>query len=123
MASKMRKITNAVFTGAGMLSAVNCPTPKFLLPVEDDYTAERVLTFNGFSTAGGATVDLGRTAEDPLSRPFSDIVVAHYTGEAPNVSDWKAVGHGLDMVTGFFRAEGGDVILTLRTSGSVLIFK
>ncbi len=115
--------TNAVFTGAGTLSAVNCPTPKFLLSVDDNYTAARVLTLNGFSTIGGATVDLGRTAENPLRRPFSDIVVAHYTGEAPNVLDWKAVNHGLDMVTGFFRAEGGDVILTLRTSGSVLIFK
>ena len=65
----------------------------------------------------------GRTAENPLRRPFRDIVVAHYTGAAPDVSAWKAVGTGLDMVTGTCRAEGGDVILTLRTSGSVLIFK
>jgi len=115
--------TNAVFTGAGTLSAVNCPTPKFLLPVEDDYTAERVLTFNGFSTAGGATVDLGRTAEDPLPRPFREIVVAHYVGDAPDVSGWKAVGHGQPMVTGAFRAADGDVILTLRTSGTVMMFK
>ncbi len=115
--------TNAVFTGAGTLSAVNCPAPKFLLSVGDDYTAARVLTLNGFSTVGGATVDLGRTVENPLKRPFRDIVVAHYTGAAPDVSAWKAVGTGLDMVTGACRAEGGDVILTLRTSGSVLIFK
>ncbi len=115
--------TNAVFTGAGTLSAVNCPMPKFLLTVGDGYTAERVLTLNGFSTVGGATVDLGRTAANPLPRPFRDIVVAHYTGEAPVVSNWKVVNHGQAMVTGTFRAVDGDVILTLRSSGTLLIFK
>jgi len=72
---------------------------------------------------GSVTVDLGRTAENPLKRPFREIVVAHYTGEAPDVTAWKAVGTGLPMVTGSCRAEGGDVTMTLRTAGSVLTFR
>ena len=113
----------AVFTGAGTLSAVNCPEPTFRLSVDDSYSAERVLTLDGFSSTGTVKVDLGRTPENPLRRPLREIVVAHYTGEAPDVSTWKATGHGLALVIGTCRAEGGDVILTLRTSGTTLIFR
>ena len=67
--------------------------------------------------------NLSRLPENPLRRPLREIVVAHYTGEAPYVSTWKATGHGLALVIGTCRAEGGDVILTLRTSGTTLIFR
>lgn len=113
----------AVFTGAGTLVATNCAAPVLRVAVDAAGAADRLLTLADFSAAGGATVDLGRTADDPLARPFRAITVARYTGAAPDVSGWKLAGTGLSQVKGAFSAADGEVRVLPRMTGCTVILR
>lgn len=113
----------AVFTGAGTLVATNCAAPVLRVAVDAAGEADRLLTLADFSAAGGATVDLGRTADEPLARPLRTITVARYTGAAPDVSGWKLAGTGLSQVKGAFSAADGEVRVLPRTTGCTIILR
>lgn len=113
--------TNAVFTGCGTLCATNLPSPVLNVSVNDDYETEETLTFDSVSYTEIFSVDLGRTADNPLPRPFMPIVVARYTGEAPDVSRMKLVNTGLDQASSTFTAENGVVTATINVGTLILL--
>lgn len=114
--------TNTSFTGSGTLSAEGLAGPTLQLKVDDAFTAEKLLTLDGFSSTARVTVDLGRTT--PLSRPFRPIVVAHYAGTAPDLANWRVAGTGCDdPLVGSFKAENGDVVMTLKDTGVVIFIR
>ena len=111
---------NARFAGAGTLSAVECPSPVFELELDEDLVPAQVLTLADFTSTGRVTVDLGRTAANPLPRGAAGILVARYTGAAPDLGSWKVAGSGLDCVAGAFTAGNGEIRLAVRSAGAVI---
>lgn len=86
-------------------------------------TTSPLVTFAGDSLGfARVTVDLGRTAQNPLNPPFAPIVVARYTGAAPNVSSWRVANVGRGGVYGAFTAANGVITLQLK-SGFSMIFR
>ncbi|MDD4017182.1 MAG: hypothetical protein PHV28_04475, partial [Kiritimatiellae bacterium] len=78
------------------------------------------LTFASCTFAGRTKVDFGRTAADPLDGILpKNLIVAHYTGAAPDVSSWKMIGSGVDNVSGVFNASGGEIRMAARRGGMI----
>lgn len=116
---------NAALTavkGAGTVSGAtfgSVALPITLLPAG---SASNVVTFAGCTFAGTVRVDLGRTAENPLAKPYPQgVVVARYTGAAPDVSGWRLVGTGVKGLRGKFTAANGEVRMGVESSGVMLI--
>ena len=94
------------------------------LPIEllPDGTSSNSLMFANCTFGGGVKVDLGRTAETALARPFpQNVLVARYTGAAPDVAGWRLVGTGVKGVRGKFTAANGEVRMDVEPAGVMLI--
>ena len=73
---------------------------------------------------GRVVVDLGRTAENPVTQPFGTAVVGRYTGDTPpDVRRWRVTGAGMDGVAGTFTAADGEIRMTLRLKGVFISFR
>ncbi|MCQ2391017.1 MAG: hypothetical protein MJ240_06315 [Kiritimatiellae bacterium] len=88
----------------------------------DGQVTDSALTFANV-TFGRVYVDFGRTAANPIPMPVQEIVVGHYTGEAPNVSSWWVVNTGLEAAVGRFTAHDGNIYLTVGFRGLTINFR
>ena len=117
--------------GAGTISNGAISSATISLDVVDDgesWTAASTPLFSGCTFSGRVRVNLGRTAENPLSAasgagPQRSLVVARYSGAAPDVSAWRLTGTGIRGVGGVFVAEGGEIRATAQTVGSIIFVK
>ena len=116
---------NAALTavkGAGTVSGATFGSVVLPITLLPDGSASNVVTFAGCTFAGTVRVDLGRTAENPLAKPYPQgVVVARYTGAAPDVSGWRLVGTGVKGLRGKFTAANGEVRMGVESSGVMLI--
>lgn len=108
--------TNAVFAGCGTLTAAGLVKPT--LKVGDE-----VLTLDGFESEGVVTLDLGRTAENAIARPFPTLTVARYTGTAPDVSKFtRVINTGTsEPLEATCVAANGVITATLRAKNRLMI--
>jgi hypothetical protein len=80
--------------------------------------------FRDCAFAGRIIVDLGRAEGNSLTPPYRSLVVARYTGAAPNVSAWRLVGTGIPKTGAVFTAENGEVRATAcQAGGSIMIVR
>ena len=93
--------------------------------MEDDGTVQEKLEFSGVAFAGRTKVDLGRTEETALTKPYArDVVVATYAGVAPDVSGWRVVNTGVPGLGGSFTAVAGEIRMNFSvTDKTVIIFR
>ena len=117
--------TGLAFAGAGALTGGTFRDAVLLAPLGDAGAVTGAVPVLAGATLTGVThVDLGRTAESPLSAPWpQDVVVAAYTGTAPNVAGWKVRQTGVDRLSASFTAVNGQVRMNLKVTGCVLIFR
>jgi hypothetical protein len=109
--------------GDGVISNGRLQNPKISLDVVDDgesWTAASTPNFSGCTFEGTVKVDLGRTAENPLKLPYRSLVVARYTGEAPNVGAWRLRGTGIRRTGGVFTASDGVVSVEVGQASSLV---
>ena len=117
--------TGAAFGGgAGTVSNGTLHGARISLDVTDDgesWTADSVPHFSGCAFSGRTTVDLGRSEENPLTLPYRTLVVARYTGAAPNLAAWRLAGTGIPKTGATFVAENGEVRATVGQAGGVIL--
>ena len=77
--------------------------------------------FSGCAFSGRTTVDLGRSEGNPLTLPYRTLVVARYTGAAPNLAAWRLAGTGIPKTGATFVAENGEVRATVGQAGGVML--
>ena len=106
-------VTGCAVAGAGTFADATVHKAVLALSVNGDLEADEIPTFAD-CTLGRMTVDLGRTAENPLPLVLSQpIVVAHYTGStAPRAGDFRLKGTGRGDTMGTFEVSGGEIRLT-----------
>jgi len=118
-------VTNAVFAaGEGVISGGTLKNARLALNVSDYWVAtDGVPCFSGSTFAGVTKVDLTR-AQDPLAEPLpTSMLVARYTGAAPDVSGWRLKGTGIRGVAGRFMAADGEVRMAVESRGLMLIVR
>ena len=119
--------TNA-FAGAGVFTGGTLRKATVKIAVDDaGAVVGGVPTFDGAAYDGRLTIDLGRTAENPIDlATIRDLTVMKYATTAPAAANLgKLVGTGLPKAYGKFRVEDGKVILesAADSRGMVLIFR
>lgn len=110
--------------GAGTVSGATMGSLTLPIELLPNGTSSNSLMFANCTFGGGVKVDLGRTAETALARPYPEnVLVARYTGTAPAVGSWRLVGTGVKGVRGKFTAANGEVRMNVESAGVVLIIK
>ena len=108
--------------GAGTVSGASMGSLTLPIELLPNGTSSNSLMFANCTFGGGVKVDLGRTAETALARPYPEnVLVARYTGTAPAVGSWRLVGTGVKGVRGKFTAANGEVRMNVKSAGVVLI--
>ena len=115
--------SNLTLAGAGSLTAGTFVDTTLLAPLGDSGAVTgAVPVIAGAILAGRTRVDLARTT--PVETPFPhNVRVATYTGAAPDVSQWKIVNGATDRLYGKFVAADGEVLMSLQTTGFVVVFR
>ena len=109
------------FAGSGTLSGY-LESPVLSVPLMDDGTAGETLCLDDISISGRVVVDLGRTASQPALPLPANLVVARFSGVAPDIGAWKVSGVGVPRIQGMFRIVGGTVVLdVVRTGFSIIV--
>ncbi len=93
--------------------------------MEDGGNVPEVLDFSGVAFSGRTKVDLGRTEETALPGPYArDVLVATYTGSAPDVSGWRVINTGVPGLVGSFTAVNGEIRMNFtKATGTVITFR
>lgn len=112
-------------SGAGTISNGVIAHGGLVLSLADDGSvAGPVPTLSSVATRGRFKVDCGRTSADA---PFADVgrtvMVARYSGTAPDVSTWRAVNLGTRGLSATFEARDGRVFMTPVVRGLLLIVR
>lgn len=115
-------------SGCGTLENGTLVNGVIEVSLRDDGTIEcGPISFSNVSFGGRVTVDCGRRdAESELTRPYRPVVVATYDGDAPDVSNWRAVNVGRaqqSYLLGEFAAADGAIYLTpiLRRGTCIIV--
>ena len=109
-----------VFTTTNLTLAAGA---TFALTVDDSGTDGDLLMVEGDLTCEGAlTVDFGRTAADPLTYGMK-IPLAEVMGEITVPAKVSAENSGLDPVALSTSVKDGVLYVTLKTGGTLLIFR
>ena len=111
--------------GAGTVSAATMGAVALPLTLLADGTASNVVTFASCTFGGPVKVDLGFTEENPIAEPYPQgLVVARYTGTAPDVGRLRLVGTGKKNLRGVFSAANGEISLEeVIQTGVILIVR
>ena len=109
--------------GSGTVSGGTLASCTYKVAMEDGGNVPEALDFSGVAFAGRTKVDLGRAEETALSKPYaSDVLVATYSGSAPDVSGWRVVNTGVPGLVGSFTAANGEIRMDLTETTSTVIF-
>ena len=80
--------------------------------------------FDGCTLSGTVKIDCGHDAATALPASCdTPVVVARFTGAAPDVSSWRVKGVGTSGARGAFAVQGDAVVMTVFKSGFNLIFR
>lgn len=109
--------------GAGTIVGMNASRITVRCPADDDWTVRALPTLDGCS-AGTVVIDMGRTAENPMSDEFpTNLAVARWTGTG-TVPNFKLAHTGLRNVGGTFRVDAdGTVRMDVSNVGILLIVR
>ena len=113
------------FAGGGALAGGTFRDAALLAPLGDaGAVTGAVPVLAGAALTGATRVDLGRTEASPVQAPWpQNVVVAAYAGAAPDVSGWKVRNAGGPHLAATFTAVGGQVLMSLKTTGFMLILR
>lgn len=91
---------------------------------DDGSVVGPVPTLSGVATRGRFRVDCGRANGGvPFTDMGREVVVARYSGPAPDVSAWRAVNLGMRGLTATFEARDGQVFMMPVMRGLLLIVR
>ena len=116
------------FSGAGTVKGAALSNAVISLAANDDWSIAEVPLFDGCTFSGTVWVDLGRTADNPLSEEMPEsLTVARVTGVAPDVTQWRLKGYttGLSSLIGMFSvdASSGEVRMAVKRSGFIMLVR
>ena len=110
--------------GPGTVRGATLVNPTISLEVDDEWGVAGVPVFDGCAISGRVRVDCGRTEENPLAMPGdTPVVVARFSGSAPDVSGWRLLGSGVPGVHGVFSVQSDTVVMTVSKPGFTLIVR
>ena len=110
--------------GPGTVRGATLVNPTISLEVDDEWGVAGVPVFDGCAISGRVRVDCGRTEENPLAVPCgTPVVVARFSGSAPDVSGWRLLGSGVPGAHGVFSVQGDTVVMTVSKPGFTLIVR
>ncbi len=111
--------------GSGTVSGGTLSSCTYKVAMEDGGNVPEVLDFSGVAFSGRTKVDLGRTEETALPGPYArDVLVATYTGSAPDVSGWRVINTGVPGLVGSFTAVNGEIRMNFtKATGTVITFR
>ena len=114
-----------VVGGAGTVSGGTISSGGMKVSLADDGTVTSAIpTFDGMSFSKLFKVDVSRDGSAArLAKPYRTVVVADYTGAAPDVSGWRMRNAGESGIGARFEAHDGHVYMTPKVSGVILIVK
>ena len=114
-----------VVGGAGTVSGGTISRGGMKVSLADDGTVTSAIpTFDGMSFSKLFKVDVSRGGSAArLAKPYRTVVVADYTGSAPDVSGWRMRNAGESGLGARFEAHDGHVYMTPKVSGVILIVK
>ncbi len=111
--------------GSGTVSGGTLSSCTYKVAMEDGGNVPEMLDFSGVAFSGRTKVDLGRTEETALPGPYArDVLVATYTGSAPDVSGWRVINTGVPGLVGSFTAVNGEIRMNFtKATGTVITFR
>lgn len=78
---------------------------------------------SGATFTGRTRVDLAH-ADAAIAEPFpQNVLVATYEGAAPDVSNWRPINTGVKGLSGSFKAENGEIRMSLEFHGIVFVVR
>ena len=115
--------SNLTLAGAGSLTAGTFADTTLFAPLGDSGSVTgAVPVIAGAIFTGCTRIDLARTT--PIVQPYpKNVLVATYAGAAPDVSTWKIVNAETPRLNADFAAANGEIRMTLKASGFVLIVR
>ena len=116
------------FSGAGTVKGATLSKVVISLAANDDWSIAEVPLFDGCTFSGTVWVDLGRTADNPLSEEMPEhLTVARFNGIAPDVSGWRLKGYstGVSSLKGEFTVDktSGEVRMSVKRSGFMMLVR
>ena len=114
---------SAITSGAGDIANGTITKSVIEMSIDDAYESDGVQTFKNVSVQGGLTVNLGRTTENPIARPFKSFVVCRYDGQKPNTANVRLKGTGVRCLGGRFEAKDGVVTCTPEYIGASIVVR
>ncbi len=115
-------VFNPADGGTLAFDGVSLTRPTLKVRIEEGQAA-KTFEWTDCSFVGRTTVDLGRMPETPLPTGGTGYVLGSYTGEAPDVSNWRVVNAGFVPVSGMFSAANGQVTVKLSRGGFMVIIR
>ena len=110
--------------GPGVVHGATLVNPTIALDVDGEWNVSGVPVFDGCTLSGAVKVDCGHDAATALPASCdTPVVVARFTGAAPDVSSWRVKGVGTSGARGAFAVQGDAVVMTVFRSGFNLIFR
>ena len=110
--------------GPGVVHGATLVNPTIALDVDGEWNVSGVPVFDGCTLSGAVKVDCGHDAATALPASCdTPVVVARFTGAAPDVSSWRVKGVGTSGARGTFAVQGDTVVMTVFKSGFNLIFR
>ena len=116
-------VSNLKVKGPGAISGGTLSNPTIVLDADSAWGESSVPMFSGCAFSGTVKIDCGRTEANPLTPSSAPVVVARFTGAAPNVSGWRLVNTGTTNIRGNFTVSGDTVVATVRETGFVIIYR
>lgn len=117
-------VSNLVVKGAGTISGAAFDKGIVIDPlIGDDWSVGAAPLFANCTFADRVTVECGHGEGTALALPSPEVVVARYTGTAPDVSRWRVRGTGGTSVRGIFTAANGEIKMTASAVGLILIVR
>lgn len=117
-------VSNLVVKGAGTISGAAFDKGVVIDPqIGDDWSVGVAPMFADCTFADRVTVECGHGEGTALALPSPEVVVARYTGTAPDVSRWRVRGTGGTGVRGAFTAANGEIKMTAFVGGLILIVR
>ena len=122
--SSVGSVSNFTASGSGTFSGATFSRGLTIAPeIGDGWTVGATPLFDGCSFAGRVVVDCGHSTGTPLPTCQTPVVVARYTGPAPDVSSWRVSGTGMPRVGGSFTAADGQISMTVASKGLAIIYR
>ena len=117
---------NAIVGGSGSVANGILDMPVVRTKLSDDHLSSEtcLMLSDTVSVDGIAQVDLGYTAENPLTKPYpQNVLIGRYAGASTGARRWKVVGFGVKDLRGKVVEANGELRLTVAPAGMVILLR